>query len=66
MERKEVVVDASVVVKWFVGEEYSREARLLRDAYASGLIDVAAPSLPPDESALPYCSQVYNLDSKLV
>lgn len=45
MEGKEVVVDASVVVKWFVEEEGSREARLLRGAYANGLIDVAAPSL---------------------
>ncbi len=44
MERK-VVIDASVVVKWFVEEEYSREARLLRDAYASGILDLAAPSL---------------------
>lgn len=31
MEREEVVLDASVVVKWFVEEGYSREARLLRD-----------------------------------
>lgn len=46
MERKKiVVVDASVVVKWFVEEEYSRESRLLRDAYVNGLIDLAAPSL---------------------
>ena len=49
MERGRAVVDASVVVKWFVEEEHSREARLLRDAYASGLIDLAAPSLLPYE-----------------
>lgn len=56
MERKEVVVDASVVVNWFVEEKYSREANLLRDAYADGLIDVAAPSLLPYEvlNALKY------------
>ena len=42
-------MDASVVVKWFVEEEYSREARLLRDSYASGLVDLAAPSLLPYE-----------------
>ncbi|HDD34200.1 MAG TPA: PIN domain-containing protein [Thermofilaceae archaeon] len=56
MERKEVVVDASIVVKWFVEEEYSREARLLRDAYANELIDVVAPSLLPYEvlNALKY------------
>jgi predicted nucleic acid-binding protein len=46
MERKEiVVVDASVVVKWFVEEEYSKNARLLRDSYVNGLIDLTAPSL---------------------
>ena len=47
MERRQIVVDASVVVKWFVEEEYGREARLLRDAYVNGLIDLIAPSLPP-------------------
>ena len=56
MEGEEVVVDASVIVKWFVEEEYSREARLLRDSYASGLVDLAAPSLLPYEvlNALKY------------
>lgn len=56
VEGGEVVVDASVVVKWFVEEEYSREARLLRDAYANGLVDLAAPSLLPYEviNALKY------------
>jgi len=39
MERRKVVTDASAVVKWFVEEEYSREARLLRDTYVDGLID---------------------------
>ena len=56
MEGEEVVVDAPVIVKWFVEEEYSREARLLRDSYASGLVDLAAPSLLPYEvlNALKY------------
>ncbi len=56
MERRQVVVDASVVVKWFAEEEYSREARLLRDAYVNGVIDLAAPSLLPYEvlNALKY------------
>ena len=51
-----VVIDASVVVKWFVEEEYSREARLIRSAYADGLIDLAAPSIMPFEvlNALKY------------
>jgi len=57
MER-EVVVDASVVVKWFVEEDYSKEARLLRDAYASGVLDLVAPTLLPYEvlNALKYSS----------
>ena len=56
MERREVVVDASVVVKWFIEEEFSREARLLRDAYADGLVDIVTPSLLPYEvlNALKY------------
>ncbi len=56
MERKEVVADASVIVKWFVKEEYSREARLLREAYAAGTIDIAVPSILPFEvlNALKY------------
>jgi predicted nucleic acid-binding protein len=46
MERKEIiVVDTSVIVKWFVEEEYSKNARLLRDSYVNGLIDLTAPSL---------------------
>ncbi len=56
MERKVVVVDASVVVKWFVEEEFSEEARMLRDAYVDRIIDLAAPSLLPYEvlNALKY------------
>lgn len=50
------VVDASVVVKWFVEEEYSRESKLLRDAYAAGLVDLSAPTILPYEvvNALKY------------
>jgi len=56
MAGAQVVVDASVVVKWFVEEERSREARLLRDAYVNGLVDLAAPELLPFEvlNALKY------------
>ncbi len=56
MERSTVVVDASVVVKWFVEEEYSKEARLLRKAYEDGVIDIAAPDILPYEvlNALKY------------
>ncbi len=55
-KRKVVVVDASVAVKWFVEEEYTREALVLRDSYRDGLIDLIAPSLLPYEvlNALKY------------
>ena len=42
-------LDALVVVKWFVVEDYSREARLFRDAYAMRVLDLAAPSILPYE-----------------
>ena len=40
-----VVADASVVVKWYNREEYSRDALKLRADYASGVVDLAAPYL---------------------
>jgi len=43
------VVDASVVVKWFVEEEYTDAALAVRDAYVDGAIELAAPSLLPYE-----------------
>lgn len=43
------VVDASVVVKWFLVEPHSTEARQLRDDYAADVIAVEAPSLLPYE-----------------
>ena len=45
MERAKVIADASVVVKWFVEGDYSREAKLLGDSYANGLIDIVVPSI---------------------
>lgn len=41
----EVVVDASVVVKWFVEEEGSDKALRLRDKYIDGEISIIAPEL---------------------
>lgn len=42
----EVVLDASVVLKWFAAEERgSSEARELRDDYEAGRLFVVAPSL---------------------
>lgn len=43
------VVDASVVAKWFLEEEFSEEARQLHDDYAADLVEVIAPSLLPCE-----------------
>ncbi len=56
LERGEAVVDASVVVKWFVREEYTGEPLRLRDAYVDGLVDLLAPYLLPMEvlNALKY------------
>lgn len=41
-----IVLDTSVVVKWFVlGEDGAEEARAVRDMQAAGNIDVIVPSL---------------------
>ncbi|MHA1617330.1 MAG: type II toxin-antitoxin system VapC family toxin [Candidatus Njordarchaeales archaeon] len=39
------VVDASVIVKWFVEEEYSDKALLLERSYVEGSIDIVVPEL---------------------
>ena len=51
MERPEevVVVDASVVTKWFVEEEYSDKSLRLRDDYIKRRVDIASPQLLPFE-----------------
>ena len=40
-----LVVDSSVVVKWFVVEPYSAEARKILDEYQNGSISFLAPDL---------------------
>lgn len=45
MERPRIVLDASVVVKWFTREKWSDEANLVRTAYLQERIDILAPSL---------------------
>ncbi len=46
MEGVEVVVpDASIIIKWFVEEDYSKEADLLRRDYVNQFIDIAVPSI---------------------
>jgi len=42
---QEVVIDASVVVKWFVEEENSDQALKIRDKYINGEIKLIAPSI---------------------
>lgn len=61
MER--VVSDASVIVKWFIQEEYSDKALKLRDMHINGEIYLAAPELLPFEvlNALKY-SRLFNLE----
>ncbi len=45
MERPKIVVDASVCAKWYLDEEYSDRARLLRDDFVKGQIAITVPSL---------------------
>ena len=42
---REIVIDASVVVKWFIEENDSDKARLLRDKFIDGKIELFVPSL---------------------
>ncbi|MXR53037.1 PIN domain-containing protein [Halovenus sp. WSH3] len=45
-----IVVDTSVVVKWYIPERHHEHARALRDAYLDGECDLAAPALMPFEA----------------
>ena len=45
MSAAEVVVDASVIVKWFVEEEGSDKSLKLRDKYIEGRVGIIAPEL---------------------
>ncbi|MEM2084118.1 MAG: type II toxin-antitoxin system VapC family toxin [Nitrososphaerota archaeon] len=40
-----VVIDASIVVKWFVEEENYENALKIRDKYVEGEIDIIAPEI---------------------
>ncbi len=66
MERakKIAVVDASVVAKWFVEEEYTEKALQLRDDYRSGRVDLRSTQLMPFEviNALRYKPGVGQMD----
>lgn len=45
----DIVVDASVVAKWYIPERDHEQARTLRDDYLDGRHDLLAPSLLPFE-----------------
>jgi len=42
---KKLVVDSSVVIKWFVAEPYSSQAHLILNEYQNGNLDLLAPDL---------------------
>jgi predicted nucleic acid-binding protein len=54
-----LVVDASVVAKWYIPEQDHELARDLRDDYVNGTHDLSAPALLPFEviNALKYSGQ---------
>jgi len=45
----EIVADASVIVKWYLIEEYRDDALRIRDDYINGKITIIAPSIMPFE-----------------
>ncbi len=65
---EEVVVDASVIVKWFVKEVYSEQALKIRDSYINGEIMIVAPNLLPFEvlNALRYTNFFNENDLKMI
>ena len=40
---KRVVVDANIIVKWFIPEDYSEHARRIRDDHLYGCVEATAP-----------------------
>lgn len=45
MERKELVLDASVIIKWFTQEEDKEKAIELREQFLKGEIEIITPDL---------------------
>lgn len=46
----DLVIDTSIVVKWFIPEQYHEPARALRDDFLNGKHDLCAPALMPFEA----------------
>jgi len=44
-----IVVDASILVKWYVVETFREEALKLRVSYLKGVIELASPAIMPFE-----------------
>lgn len=67
MDDSEIVVDASVVIKWFAPEEYSTEARSLRDAFVDGDVTLVVPAHLPFEVAngLRYSEYIFDDEVRL-
>jgi len=42
---REIVIDASVVVKWFIEEKDSDKALLIRDSFIGGKVELYVPTL---------------------
>src|SRR3990170_3236196 len=63
-ESQNVVVDASIAVKWFVPEQDSEEALTLRDQHIKGRLTLFAPALIIYEvaNALRYRSDITKAD----
>lgn len=45
MAKETLILDASVVVKWFSEEEDSETARSIRDKFFKGVLNIAVPNL---------------------
>jgi len=45
VEKEKIVIDASVIAKWYLEEEFSGQATELRDAFGTGRVSILAPSL---------------------
>jgi predicted nucleic acid-binding protein len=61
MNENKIIVDASIVVKWYIGENDSKHALILRDKFINGDIELIVPSLMVFEvlNALKY-SKLFN------
>lgn len=46
----DIVVDTSVIVKWYIPEQHHTQARSLRDDYLDGQFELVAPALLPFEA----------------